>query len=104
MFKSIINFFKNDEKHVASIYLRTINPDTMERDIDASEAMEWIEKAVPGVITSIVRAALTDPNGKNYGAPVVHLLLTDKGRSGLKDAVKIIKSRYNRPLHVVKVK
>ena len=104
MFKSIVKFFRDDEKHVASIYLRTINPDTMEREIDATEAMEWIETVVPGVITSIVREALTDQNGKNYGAPVVHVLLTYKGRHGLKDAVKTIKSRYKRPLHVVKVK
>ena len=104
MFKSIIKFFKNDEKHVAEIYLRTINPDTMKREIDASEAMEWIDKAVPGVVTGIVHEALTDQNGKSYGAPVVHILLTYRGRRGLKDAVEIIKSRYNRPLHVVKVK
>lgn len=104
MFKSIINFFKNDAEHIAEIYLRTINPDTMEREIDASEALKWVEKSVPGAITSIVREALTDQNGKNYGSPVVHILLTYRGRRGLKDAVKIIKSRYNRPLHVVKVK
>lgn len=104
MFKSIINFFRDDEKHVAEIYLRTINPDNLKREIDATEAMGWIETAVPGTIAGIVREALTDQNGKSYGAPVVHVLLTYRGRSGLKDAVKIIKSRYNRPLHVVKVK
>lgn len=104
MFKSIIKFFKNDEKHTAEIYMRTINPDTMEREIDAHEALCWIEKSVPGAIPNIVHEAWADSEGKNHGSPVVRILLIYRGRRGLKDAVKTIKSRYDRPLYVVKIK